>query len=121
MIIVFSGSGTEASMVLANSMRNSAINLKEGALIVSEAQFAAFGPSEKGNKDVVDPKYMLEKLMDGEAFPAVVPDNWQDAIKWKSNPKIMLVGSAEGALDVFEEMLPGFAEKFGPVSKMSMS
>lgn len=76
-----------------------------GALIVNEGQDG-------------EPRYLLEKLMFGEALgtpgtgdPVPKP---ADQIAWKNDPLVVLVGNQIEMLDEFEALAPGFTKKFGP-------
>lgn len=119
-IIHIEGPKKSGKSLMANAMRNTHIGQSQpeegvikGALLVDDNQTG-------------EPRYLLEKLMDGdilgerpgvgEAIPRKVSD-----IKWKADVTVIFVGDKIDLLAEFEELVPGFTKAFGPVTKLATS
>ena len=105
-INIITGPSKSGKTLIANALRNNQISNKKGALLIDE------------NNDG-EPKILLEKLLVGAPFPEVVPNNWGADLPWKNDPMIILIGDQEEMLAIFEKMLPGFVDHFGPVYKIT--
>lgn len=119
-IMHITGPAKSGKSLLGNALRDRAISKSKpdgittpfGALLVDDTQTG-------------EPRYLLEKLMDGDFLsekagtgPAI-PREAKD-IKWKIDPVVILVGDKIRLLDEFEKLAPGFTEMFGPVSKLAL-
>lgn len=107
-IFLIQGASGTGKSTIANALRNNQVAHKKGALIVDEASDAEAKP-------------LLEKLLVGAELPQPAPAGWQSKLPWKDSPTVILVGAKAALLDVFEEMLPGFRQKFGPVHLVQTS
>jgi hypothetical protein len=103
-ILIIEGPPKSGKSLLANSMRNTAISSGRGALLIDDH---ADGEA----------RYHLEKIIKGDQL---VPGTPADEINWKKEPQVILVNSGEKRLAEFEELVPGFTAKFGPVSRMKL-
>ena len=105
-VVIITGPPKSGKSLIANALRNNQISNKHGALLIDEANDGA-------------PDILLEKILIGEKLPQPAPKNWAESLPWKLNAMVILVGDQAKMLDVFEGMLPGFAEHFGPVYTVS--
>ena len=97
---------TKEGLAIANAIRNSQIGQAKGGLLVN-------------GKTDAEPKYLIEKLIDGDPLPdSPTPAS---KIKWKPEGVVVLIGPTIGLLDTFEKLVPGFGKHFGPVVKMTVS
>ena len=103
-IIVINGGDKAATSFLANSLRNTAIGSGCGALLIND--------SKDG-----EAKHLLEKIIDGDVFVEGTP---AEEVRWKNDPKIILVNSGADRLPELDAICPGFSEKFGPAQYMSI-
>lgn len=97
-ICIIKGTEKSGKTLIANALRNNQISNKQGALLIDEDQ--------NGDTDI-----LIEKIIIGEKFDS---NRWKE-LPWKPNSMVILVGEKESMLAEFEEMMPGFAEFFGPV------
>lgn len=111
MIIIINGPDDAANSLLANSLRNTQISQGKGALLADVGQDG-------------DPRHQLEKIIAGDtleeskAFAERAGQELIDAIPWKPEPAIILVGEQEALLEKLEALVPGLTGKFGPVTRM---
>jgi hypothetical protein len=97
-IVLISGSPRTGKSLIANALRNNAISFGNGALLIDENVEA-------------EPKALLEKIIKGVPLSTTKIED----LPWKHDPQIILVGNASHYLALFEELVPGFRVKFGPV------
>lgn len=104
-IMHIKGPPKSGKSLLANSLRNTALTERRGALLIDDH---ADGEAQ----------HHLEKIIAGGAF---VPGTAADAVSWKSDsPAVILVNSGIDRLDEFEAICPGFMAKFGPVTTLTL-
>jgi hypothetical protein len=103
-ILIIKGPAKSGKSLLANSMRNTAISSGCGALMIDD----------HADGEAV---HHLEKIIQGDRF---VPGTAAADVKWKKDPKVILVNSGEDRLKEFETICPGFTTVHGPVSKMNV-
>jgi hypothetical protein len=121
-IFVIEGSDKAAGRTLAATMRNTQIGNGRGCLILDDLAAEA------------DVEVLVEKLIVGDKVPvdvvkhatveivddAPVVKRGIDAIKWKNDPFVIVVGEVGKTLiKKIEERVPGFIAKFSPVSGVS--
>ena len=100
-IVLIKGDSKSGNTLVANALRNNQIAKKLSCLLVDETQDG-------------EPKALLEKILAGVELPAEPPADWAKSLPWKPEPMIIFVGAKSAMLKTFEDMLPGFAEAFGP-------
>jgi hypothetical protein len=113
-IVIIRGDKATGKTLIANALRNNQIANKRGALLVDEDQPGEIKP-------------LLEKLLVGVPLPTPPADaddgaraRWREdfdinALPWKAEPMVILVGGKEAVLDQFEEAAPGFKKLMGEV------
>jgi len=107
-IVIIKGKKGVGKSSIANALRNSQIGQGKGALLIDEDQDGEL-------------KYLIEKIMDGQAIPDEVPEDWAESLSFKPDPVIILVNEKAKELDNIELMLPGFKAKFAPVLTVSIA
>lgn len=118
-IIHITGPARSGKSLFGNALRNTHIGqsrpadgVVNGALLVDDTQDG-------------EARYLLEKLIDGEALgrPGVGPAVPRAAseIPWKNDVLVIFVGDRIALLDEFEAIAPGFTAMFGPVREMALT
>lgn len=108
MIIHLVGPVSDATTLIANSLRNSQVGQAKGGLLVHDG---AGG----------EPLHLIEKLVAGdpELPPApLIAGTPAEKINWKREPMVILVNDRIKLLDEFEAIAPGFVEQLGPITKL---
>jgi hypothetical protein len=120
-ITVISGPAASGKTALANTMRNTAISNGRGCLLLDE--------TTEG-----EPSVLAEKIIVGEKLPADVRNHFKveavdgepvvargiDAVAWKKDPLVIVVGDkGKALLWEIEKVCPGFVAKFGPATGVS--
>jgi hypothetical protein len=120
-ITVINGPEASGKTVLAQTMRNTAISNGRGCLLLDE--------TTEG-----EPSVLAEKIIVGEKLPVDVRNHLKvelvddkpvvsrglDAIAWKKDPLVIVVGDkGKALLQEIEKVCPGFISKFGPATGVS--
>lgn len=101
-IVIIEGPAKSGKSTIAAALRNAQISTGKGALLVDENSDGETAP-------------LLEKIIVGVNLPEEPGENWAKTIPFKPDSMVILVGNSKSKLEVFEGVLPGFAEVFGPV------
>lgn len=95
----------DEALIIANALRNGQIGQAKGGLLIKESTDA-------------DPRYLLEKLINGDALP---PEPLPARnVNWKPEGMVILVGTSISLLGKFEELVPGFTKRFGPICRVEL-
>lgn len=117
MIYVIEGPKKSGKSAMANGLRDRHIGKSEpfnadkpsvpyGALLLDEGQDG-------------EPRHLIEKLLNGQALPADSKPVEAKKLMWKQEPMVIVVGKTNNKfLKEFEKLVPGFAEKVGPVKRL---
>ena len=128
-ITVISGPAKSGKTTLAKTLRDNMISNRRGCLLLDE--------TTEG-----DPKHLIEKIIVGEQFPDNVANiskvepgfndkgerditkdvilRGLDALPWKKDPLVIVVGDkGKALLAEIEKVCPGFVNKFGPATGTS--
>ena len=106
MITIIEGKGGAR---LGTAMRNAHIGTGTDEEGVPRG-FLLVNAGERG-----EPRHLIEKLLHGQALPADGTPVEAKALRWKRHPQVAFIGSNDKLLARFEELVPGFTEKCGPV------
>ena len=105
MIVIIDGKDSALIAHIGGALRNSQIVSGKGALLVLDDQDGS-------------PEHLLEKIIAGDQF---VPGLAVEEINWKPECAVIVSKGRASILGIFEDMVPGFGEAFGPVTEIAIN
>ena len=102
-IFLVTGPSPDGLAMLGDALHNNQISQARGGLLIDATCDRSLLPA------------MLDKLLDSQPLPKEPPADWKNALPWKRDCSIIIVGDQSDIIGELEKKLPGFVGRFGPI------
>lgn len=122
MITIIEGPAKSGKTALANSMRDRHISVGGPLTANAKKGWKPNGSLLLDEPQDGEPRYLIEKLLHGDTLPSDGSPVKADELNWKHDPQVIIVGKKqEKLLETFEELVPGFTKRVGPVKRLKVT